>query len=377
MAVLPTPGLPLEISFLPHDSLIPKATFDRALRISRYGRDSVPLSKDLRELGANLAVPNLGDFGVELWTIPAHSTSAKTVESGNESIELLVTSSPAYTHIRFVCHEKNSLKRRGKQVARSSRELRDLTFSAYSRMFELIRDKTLPGNLVRMWNFIPDILIHDDTISSNLNSERYRQFNAGRQEAWWQHSGLAIDEAKNLWRVPAATGIGSIDGPLIIEAVLTGGQVIDINNPRQTPAYRYGPLYGQNSPMFSRATAHVVQKNYGLLFISGTASVVGEHTLHQDNIQQQVHETFKNLHALMAVSNLKKFLPFTPKRLNWTDFKGMRVHIKHRQHYPLVREIVETYLSDKAAVCYVCDDICRSDFLVEIEANAIELVAAV
>ena len=50
-------------------------------------------------------------------------------------------------------------------------------------------------------------------------------------------------------------------------------------NPRQVSAYDYPPRYGPRSPSFSRAT-----RGAGLVFVSGTASVVGHETKHAGDV---------------------------------------------------------------------------------------------
>ncbi|MDR1994061.1 Rid family hydrolase, partial [Azonexus sp.] len=117
-------------------------------------------------------------------------------------------------------------------------------------------------------------------------------------------------------------------------------------------------------PTFSRA-ALAQLPGQELLFISGTASIVGHETLHIGDVAGQTRETLTNIAALLAAANQQaRTTPYTLGELS------LRIYIRHAADYPCVRAIVEEQIGRVSPVIYVQADICRSDLLVEIEALA-------
>lgn len=365
---------PLEIGFYPHWSSELHERGAHLLRLAHFttSTDSALGMFDVHEVGSNLLVPALGETDVEAWFTPEEVTKAEQLQSDDPRIRIIEVSSASYTYLRFMCEESHITNPNS-----ATSELCDITISAYRQLFGLIHTGVLPQNIARMWNFVPGILAHDTDlrITDRLNSERYRQFNAGRQQAWRQFSGLGSPTKR--FRAPAATGIGSLPGgPLTVEVLLTNDPVVDIDNPRQLSPDTYSSKYGTLPPLFSRATAQLLDGDRAMLFIAGTASIVGEDTLHENDPSAQTHETFRNLEALIHEANLSRYLSFVPNQLEWSDLRGMRVHVRYPEHLSYVRQVVESYVG-QLVVCYVQDEICRPGLLVEIETNGIPLQRAV
>ncbi len=344
----------LDILFAEKTSQAALQPTENVLRIS-YFEDRSP--NHTNTLETPLYVSPLTGLDTEIWRVPS-STTNRQLESQDDQMQIFENSSDKYTYLRFICHDNDA----------SPVNLESLTYNAYKKLFELIRTEVAPPNIIRMWNFIPKILQHQGDLVDD--SERYRQFNAGRRQAWFDHSGLRLTDGH--FRLPAATGIGSAGGPLVVEALLTRSDVIDIQNPRQINAYEYSPKYGSHPPMFSRATVQLT-KNGGLLFIAGTASIVQEDTLHENDPAEQTRETFRNLAALISEANLQRYLPFKCQPLSVKDLTGVRVHIKRAEDFHAIKQVVEE-ITGNSNVCYVNDDICRDGLLVEIESNGIPLV---
>ncbi len=340
----------MTIQFAPQSTRL--ATPNTILRSISF--DDAARSSRTNNLSTSLYVPSLTPLDTELW-ISDHSVRPEQLSSPDRRIDIFKTTDGHYDYVRFTCYE----------TTKDPSELQELTYEAYKIFFSLIAHGALPKSIIRMWNFVPCLLDHQG--DSMRDSERYRQFNSGRLLAWQDHSSLRLDTGS--YRVPAATGIGSFDGPLVIEALLSPGQVIDIQNPRQINAYDYSLKYGTHPPVFSRATAQLTPEG-AILFISGTASIVQEDTVHEDDPVEQVHETFRNLAALINTENLSNYLPFTPQGIDIADLTGMRVHIKHAEHFSIIEPVVRQYVGTNT-VCFVNDDICRDGLLVEIECNGI------
>jgi enamine deaminase RidA (YjgF/YER057c/UK114 family) len=230
--------------------------------------------------------------------------------------------------------------------------LQQATEDAYQRIFALLDREAYP-HLWRVWTYFADI----NRESTGL--ERYRQFNAGRQHAFITSSRLTQGQ------VPAASVLGVRSSPLTIAFMAGRTAPVPIENPRQVSAYHYPRQYGPSSPTFSRAVLAYPPARE-LLFISGTASIVGHQTMHAGDVAGQTHETITNIRALLAAANrqTRTTTPYVPDEL------GLRVYIRHDADYPSVRDIVTTQFGEKVAVIYLQADVCRSDLLVEIEAFA-------
>lgn len=233
----------------------------------------------------------------------------------------------------------------------ASLPLQQAAEDAYRRIFALLDRESYPY-LWRAWNYLADI----NAESHGL--ERYRQFNIGRHDAFVASGRLAQG------KVPAACALGTARGPLTIAFIAGRSAPTPIENPRQVSAYNYPSQYGPRSPTFSRA-AFAQLPGQELLFISGTASIVGHQTMHVGDIAGQTRETLANIAALLEAANAKTRA--TPYRL---DELSLRAYIRHAGDHPCVRGIVEEQIGAAASVVYVQADICRDDLLVEIEAMA-------
>jgi len=229
--------------------------------------------------------------------------------------------------------------------------LQRATEDAYRRIFALIEREQRP-HLWRAWNYLADI----NRETGGL--ERYRQFNTGRHDAFVASGRLTRG------KVPAACALGTQAGPLTIAFLAGRTEAVPLENPRQISAYDYPAVHGPRSPTFSRAAlAHLPGQE--LLFISGTASILGHHTLHQGDVAGQTREIVANLSAVLASANGKaRTADYTPDELR------LRVYLRHAEDQAVVQEILGRAMGARSSIEYVQADICRADLLVEIEANA-------
>jgi chorismate lyase / 3-hydroxybenzoate synthase len=223
--------------------------------------------------------------------------------------------------------------------------------SAYRRIFALLDQQGYP-HLWRAWNYLAEL----NAVRDGL--ERYRQFNVGRHDAFVASGRLASGN------VPAACALGTASGPLTIAFMAGRTTPMPIENPRQVSAYNYPPTYGPRSPTFSRAAfAHLPGQE--LLFISGTASIVGHQSVHVGDVVGQTRETVANIAALIESANRQALS--TPYALPGLSY---RAYLRSAQDYPQVQQVLEELLGSETSIIYVQADICRADLLVEIEAMA-------
>lgn len=235
--------------------------------------------------------------------------------------------------------------------------LQQATESAYRQVFALLDSLHFPY-LFRCWNYIADINSH------SFGLERYRQFNLGRQDAFLAHGR---EVAGN---VPAACALGfgqggAAQGPLTIAFMAGRVAPLSIENPRQLSAYQYPQQYGPRSPTFSRASLVRIGQDE-VLFVSGTASIVGHATLHPDDAVAQTRETMANIEAVLGEANRLAARP-------GFDLAGMsyRVYVRHPADLAQIRAELVRCVGDEIKAVYLQADVCRGDLLLEIEATAV------
>ncbi|WP_231895196.1 hypothetical protein [Vogesella sp. LIG4] len=219
---------------------------------------------------------------------------------------------------------------------------------AYRQLFSLLEAEGFP-HLWRIWNYVPRI----NEMEHGL--ERYRQFNIGRHEAF-------ADFERPVNSSPAACALGVEDGPLSIAFLAARQAPRCIENPRQTSAFAYPRQYGPRSPTFTRAAI----AGNDILFISGTASIVGHGTVHIGDVVAQTRETMANITVL--VEQARQLAPDAGYSLAGLDY---RVYIRHAVDYARVRSTLEQLIGPGIRAVYVQADVCRSDLLVEVEAHGI------
>lgn len=222
----------------------------------------------------------------------------------------------------------------------------------YARLFRLLDAQGLP-HLWRVWNYMADI----NGESGGL--ERYRQFNAGRAQAFEQAARSVVG------RVPAACALGVAGGPLSVAFLAGATPLVTIENPRQVSAFHYPDTYGPRSPTFARAALARLPGQV-LLFISGTASIVGHRSVHIGDVVAQTEEAMRNVEAVMAEARRLASDPLPA--LGGLNY---RVYIRHAGDLDAVRSVLRRWIGDAPLAC-VQADVCRSDLLMEVEAFGLQ-----
>ena len=232
--------------------------------------------------------------------------------------------------------------------------LQAATQQAYAALFDVLADGTCP-HLLRLWNYLPDINVDDGS------GERYRQFNAGRQQAFIDAQCSALDGA------PAACALGSTAGGLRVQFLAGRAAPLAIENPLQVSAYHYPIDYGPSSPTFSRAAVADAGGGRQVLLISGTASIVGHASVHAGDVRRQTQQTLDHIDALCGEAASRCGAGFAACDLACT------IYLRHAEDLPAVRDLFERHLgpASRAATeaLYVRADVCRAELLVEIEAH--------
>jgi len=227
------------------------------------------------------------------------------------------------------------------------------TERAYAEVFRCLETLGFP-HIIRIWNYLPEINREVGGL------ERYRQFNEARQRAFKAFRGQVNGN------VPAACALGSPPGGSLVVYFLAGADAgIAIESPRQMSAYNYPPQYGEFSPTFARATLMRAPAQ-PMLFVSGTASIVGHRTVHPGDVLAQTRETLINIRALVAEANrIAGGQLFAAEQLKY------KAYLRHPGDMRIVVDELRRALQPAEPVVYLNADVCRADLLVEIEAVGI------
>lgn len=221
------------------------------------------------------------------------------------------------------------------------------TQALYARLLAATRGSEHPF-LIRIWNFLGAINAGEG------DDERYRRFCVGRD--------AAVDA---MFRdpPPAATAIGATecDVPLSVVALCSRQPAIALENPRQTPAWRYPRDYGPVAPGFSRG-AVLRDDADALLLASGTASIVGHISHHAGDVLAQLDESLRNLEVLLEAGRATCGEDF---RL--AGCTALRVYLRDPASLDSVRARLAASGIPADVVAFLHGEVCRRELDIEIE----------
>jgi hypothetical protein len=248
-------------------------------------------------------------------------------------------------------------------------ETRKAAEAAFDQMRFILESEQMTFNhIVRQWNYIGNILDVRNGI------QNYQIFNEVRSENYYKH--------RTIKGYPAATGVGikygGVNLDFIAVKVENPTDVKPVDNPDQVHPYAYGQnvLVGmpngkqsvKQPPQFERA---IILSNHvsSTLFVSGTASIIGQDTVGIEDIDKQTNVTISNIMKLADAS--KRMQSSRDSEKNLLQSILLRVYIKYQNDFAKVKAICERSFPKVPAV-YIEADICRDDLLVEIEAEYIK-----
>ncbi|MGA7614669.1 MAG: hypothetical protein WBX15_05745 [Thermoanaerobaculia bacterium] len=295
-----------------------------------------------------LGIVTFGDDAVRIDGVP-HAHVSMPFLAGEPLVEVWRSGEPVRQgregQIRFAANAHVVFG-----VATASAEPSRLTASAEKLYRDILRFTEKKGypHFLRMWNHFPRIN------STDVPEGNYQAFCVGR------HDGFASAHHDFERELPAASGVGTSAGDLVIYFIASTTPGIHLENPRQVSAYHYPRQYGPRSPSFARATKkrwhHETQ-----LFVSGTASVVGHESLHPGDVRMQTLETLENIRMVFAAA--------TNERIErWPAGALVKSYLRRPEELALVREIVVSEFPPDTRHIFLHGEICRPELLVEIEA---------
>lgn len=236
----------------------------------------------------------------------------------------------------------------GFAVANAALDLEAAAAELYRRLFAVTRGL----HLHRIWNYVPQINAPTDGL------ENYRHFCRGRSLAFEHHFGRDFEQ-----RLPAASGVGAMRGPLALAFLAGEGAPTHFENPRQVPAFHYPREYGPRAPSFSRATLVRDGQGERQLFISGTAAIRGHASIATGDLTGQLDCTVENLRTIGETAGIG------PDLAAATDAtRHFKVYIRRATDLARVQAHLDrSLLRAGDTVSYLHADLCRADLLVEIE----------
>ena len=213
-----------------------------------------------------------------------------------------------------------------------------------------------PSDIYRQWNYIPGITVLSD------GSQNYQEFNDAR----------SIFYATADWSngYPAATGIGTSAGSVVVEVCAIKGEKcanLPIDNPLQIAAHNYSQqvldgkvieqLSERTTPKFERARLLADR-----VLISGTAAIKGERSNYSTDAVEQAAETMEIMDRLTSKENI-------PVDNNGSRYDLLRVYVKRESDIPAVRDYMQSHYP-AVQKHYLVADVCRPELLIEIEGVA-------
>jgi chorismate lyase/3-hydroxybenzoate synthase len=248
-------------------------------------------------------------------------------------------------------------------VSMESADFTSNTTQAYELIFDSLNQHRGFG-LIRVWNFIPRILDPLGQIP-----QRYFAFNAGRFAAY-ERAYVTKDAFSRM--VATASGVGNFGADLMICGLASTDPSSPVENPRQVPAYRYSEKYGPLPPCFARATRIETSRGRWLL-VGGTASVRGEDSRHDGDLEAQTAETLVNLAALVAVAESGSCAAessMDERNRLLGRFRHLRVYHRRREDGAFIENRLPSEFQGATTIEISMADLCRPSLLIEIEGLA-------
>ncbi len=247
-------------------------------------------------------------------------------------------------------------------------DTRKASSAAFEQMIDILKAEEMTlDNVVRQWNYVGNIL------EVKEGYQNYQIFNEVRSDYYRKYRTF-----KNF---PSATGVGMKYGGVILDFYALKPdesiRILPVNNPLQVNAYEYNQqvLKGmpgpdkeiKNPPQFERAL--IVENNFcSTLFVSGTASIIGQDTAGVGDVEKQATVTIENIKRLTDPERISQI---TGKSGNFSGkFLLLRVYIKNQDYFSIVKVMTEKNFPGVPAV-YIEADICRDDLLTETEGEMV------
>ncbi len=310
--------------------------------------------------------------------IPATSIVAQSPARGSEIVlelictraakgkEVIYKTAGAFSYT-LVNHGEFKVVHANGLMGEAGDSIQESAEKAFESAVDILKREGLSiSHIIRQWNYVEDIAHVEDP---GRTTQNYQVFNDVRAKYY--------DQETFPMGYPAATGIGMTTGGVIIGFIAVSDsdrvEVKPIRNPRQIDAHKYskqvlvgkvtGIMGEKCTPKFERGKM-VVLDGACNMYVSGTASIVGELTLHPDDVEKQTITTIENIFELFSRENQDELgVQFDLSKI---EFSHLRIYVKRQEDFPKVEAVCKSMLNSKSFL-FLESDICREDLLVEIE----------
>ena len=344
-------------------TLLKLTAFSNCISLQDYESKINKLSTILKE--ASLTIPfslisqspqNESSLIFEVWFLKSSNNTTYTSYNHNGiNYGILLDASDKYLILSANCFSQTSFEKNTSQVFEHVNEL-------------LIKEGFEFSDVIRQWNYIENIFTI--TPKNGKTIQNYQLLN--------DYRSVYYSKAHFSNGFPAATGIGTRNGGFTLELIaLKNGpktHIVPITNPIQTNAHAYSKelladsttteVMNKTTPKFERAKC-IHNYTEGLIFVSGTASILQERTVFENNITEQTTLVCKAIDALLskensAISSLEMSNNYSQRILNY------RVYVKNKMDMQIVETICKNHFGNTPSIILEAD-ICRENLLVEIE----------
>lgn len=352
------------------DQLNENEKFSAIFRISLFLADASTASLYIEALkryyGENAPVYEIipqaplsgAPYAIEAWGLSAPNESCVSIKRFADDLSTVSYDNLDWTHV-MNCRPT---------VSESLVYPRSLsTFEKLGRRFESLN---IPfSDVIRTWIYLGDI------VGPEGNTQRYKELNRARADFFGdtQFCQKYPSPAYDGDAYPASTGIGADGKETIISALSvhsnTGRLIaVPLENPQQTSAFNYETQYSPQSPKFARALG-VQYPNGGVIFISGTASIIDSESRFIGKPARQAICTLDNIACLIERENCRNH-GFSRLGADLTQLAFLRVYIKHKEDFPVIAEVCRKRCGEGVPMVFTHTDVCRPELLVEMEGVA-------
>lgn len=246
-----------------------------------------------------------------------------------------------------------------------SQSTRTAAVKSFDMIYGILDQEEMSFNdLIRQWNYIGNIL------GTHGGYQNYQTFNEVRSEFYSRY--------RTINSFPSATGIGMKIGGVYLDFCAVRNspsvKIKAVHNPNQIDAYQYDQKvlkgliekgkHAKNPPQFERALI-IANNHWKTLFVSGTASIIGQDTIGKGDVAGQTLVTIQNINKLIDNNYLGEI---TGQELSRGRCTLIRVYVKDQDDFSVVKDICKEHFPEVPAI-FLEADICRDELLVEIEAE--------
>lgn len=295
-------------------------------------------------------------YAIEAWGVSAPSPEDVDIKRVSDQIASISYSGLTWTHVL------NCLP------TVDSEQVYERSYSCFEELKKQFEQVDIPfEDVIRIWIYLGDI------VGPEGETQRYKELNRARTDffADTKFCKKYPSDSFDGDAYPASTGIGSDGKNVILAGLSLHAQTeqnlvaVPLENPQQTSAFNYEKTYSPQSPKFARALG-VEYDDGGVIFISGTASIIDSESRFIGKPARQAMCTLDNIACLIDKTNCREH-GFSHLGAELTQLAFLRVYIKRPEDYQEVAEVCRKRCGEGVPMVFTITDVCRPELLVEME----------